>query len=231
MHSLHVRIQEFLSGEGGPGPTARKQPGRRLFFFISPQLILKFTEGVQWFYYIENYPGGATFSRGRGGVCGPNDNIYKNPYNLRVSRGSGTPIYPLWIRTWSHHQITLPHYMCKLPDILIPWICHNGILCSIFFCYFKGYWIFRKHMGIFASSYKGYLPVYFKEYCYLPLPLPSKQASSLYNTWVFSERNSSYSHSVVVNLLFNAPSICLFSVFGSCFVMYTSVPSLVLQSS
>ena len=35
-----------------------------------------------------------------------------------------------------------------------------------------------------------------------PLP-PSKQATSHYNTWVFCERNSSYSHSVVVDSLFN----------------------------
>ena len=29
--------------------------------------------------------------------------------------GVRTPYHPLWIRTWSHRQITLPHYMCKLP--------------------------------------------------------------------------------------------------------------------
>ena len=29
--------------------------------------------------------------------------------------GPGTPYHPLWIRTWSHRRITLPHYMCKLP--------------------------------------------------------------------------------------------------------------------
>ena len=32
---------------------ARKQSGCCCFF--SPQLILQFTEGVQWFYYRENY--------------------------------------------------------------------------------------------------------------------------------------------------------------------------------
>ena len=46
----HLQIQEFLSGEGGvPDLTARKQPGQR--FYFSYQLILQFTEGVQWFYY------------------------------------------------------------------------------------------------------------------------------------------------------------------------------------
>ena len=29
--------------------------------------------------------------------------------------GVRTPYHPLWIRTWSHRRITLPHYMCKLP--------------------------------------------------------------------------------------------------------------------
>ena len=29
--------------------------------------------------------------------------------------GGPAPFHPLWIRTWSHRRITLPHYMCKLP--------------------------------------------------------------------------------------------------------------------
>ena len=44
---------------GGPGPTAGKQSGQRRFFFCfvfySPELILQLAEGVQWFYYRENY--------------------------------------------------------------------------------------------------------------------------------------------------------------------------------
>ena len=58
---VHARNQEFYSG-GGPGPTAGKQSGQRCFFFgffNSPELILQLTEGVQWFYYRENY----TFQR------------------------------------------------------------------------------------------------------------------------------------------------------------------------
>ena len=69
---VHARIQEFLSGGGGGGggggrgPTARKQSGRH-------QLILQFTEWVQWFYYrgeegVQLLPGG-------GGV-------QRNPYSL-----------------------------------------------------------------------------------------------------------------------------------------------------
>ena len=47
----HGRIQDFF--QGGPGQTARKQS--EVFSFFSPQLILQFTEGVQWFYYRKNY--------------------------------------------------------------------------------------------------------------------------------------------------------------------------------
>ena len=48
-------------GGGGGRLTARKKPGQRCFFLFSfsPQLILQFIEGVQWFYYRENY----TFQR------------------------------------------------------------------------------------------------------------------------------------------------------------------------
>ena len=40
----HVQIQEFLSGGGGgPGPTARKQPGQR--FYFSSQLFYSLQRG------------------------------------------------------------------------------------------------------------------------------------------------------------------------------------------
>ena len=62
---VHARIQA-----GGRGPTARKQSGQ---CFFSHQLILQFTEWIQWFYYrgeegVQLLPGG-------GGV-------QRNPYNL-----------------------------------------------------------------------------------------------------------------------------------------------------
>ena len=71
-----VRIQEFLSGGrgggggGDRGPTARKHSGQ---CFFSHQLILQFTEWIQWFHYrgeegVQLLPGG-------GGV-------QRNPYNL-----------------------------------------------------------------------------------------------------------------------------------------------------
>ena len=55
------RIRNFIQGGGGggPGPTAGKQSGHRRFFFAlffySPELFLQLAEGVQWFYYRENY--------------------------------------------------------------------------------------------------------------------------------------------------------------------------------
>ena len=63
---VHARIQEFLSGgEGGGGgggsrPDDQKQSGQ---CFFSHQLILQFTEWIQWFYYrgeegIQLLPGG-----------------------------------------------------------------------------------------------------------------------------------------------------------------------------
>ena len=57
-HIIHARIQDFFSGRGGggPGSTARKQSGQRFFGVVDfCQFILQFTEGVQWFYYRENY--------------------------------------------------------------------------------------------------------------------------------------------------------------------------------
>ena len=70
---VHARIQEFSSGAGGGGgrgPTARKQSGQ---CFFSHQLILQFTEWIQWFYYrVEE---GVQLLPGGGG-------IQRNPYNL-----------------------------------------------------------------------------------------------------------------------------------------------------
>ena len=66
---VHARIQEFLSGGrgGGSNPTARKQSGQ---CFFSHQLILQFTEGIQWFYYrgeeeVQLLPGGGGVQRNR----------------------------------------------------------------------------------------------------------------------------------------------------------------------
>ena len=52
---VHARIQEFLSGGrgggGGGGVEARRPENSLDNVFFSHQLILQFTEGIQWFYY------------------------------------------------------------------------------------------------------------------------------------------------------------------------------------
>ena len=73
------RIRNFIQGVGGGGGS--RSDGRKTvwttsfffaLFFYSPELILQLAEGVQWFYYRENYiflmiqnfpgGGGLTFS-------------------------------------------------------------------------------------------------------------------------------------------------------------------------
>ena len=81
---------------GGPGPTARKQPGQR--FYFSSQLILQFTEGVQWFYCRENF----TFPRIQrgsnifqwGGGAGPTFSRWKMHINCDFPGGAQTPYPP-----------------------------------------------------------------------------------------------------------------------------------------
>ena len=59
---VHARNQEFYSG-GGVQVRRPENTLDNVFFFVlffnSPELILQLTEGVQWFYYRENY----TFQR------------------------------------------------------------------------------------------------------------------------------------------------------------------------
>ena len=75
---VHARIQEFLSGVGwggGGGGGGSRLDGQKTVWtmFFRHQLILQFTEWIQWFYYrgeegVQLLPGG-------GGV-------HRNPYNL-----------------------------------------------------------------------------------------------------------------------------------------------------
>ena len=56
-------------------PNGLKTFWSSFFFFFSPQLILQFTEGVQWFYYKKNYifskdPEGVPYFPGGGGGGG-----------------------------------------------------------------------------------------------------------------------------------------------------------------
>ena len=80
-----------------------------IFVLFSPQLILQFTEGVQWFYCWENYT--YTYQGSRGvhyfpgwgvsnfsqGVGGPNANFFRNPCTYLLFSGGGvrTPYPPL----------------------------------------------------------------------------------------------------------------------------------------
>ena len=140
---------------------------------------------------VELFPGG--------GGGGPNVDFYRNPYSVIFRKGGGGPDSPisLWIRTWSHRRITLPHYMCEL-SILLPWICRNGILCSIFLL-LSGILLDIDNLSV----HKEYLPVYFKEYCYPPPPPPPfKHASTIHGYFV---RATPLNHSVVVDSMFNVP--------------------------
>ena len=63
----------------------------------------------------------------------------------------------------------LSEYLYTLP----PWICHNGIgptTVSNTFDTDRDIGYSEKIWG-YLPVHEGYLPVYFKEYCYLPLPL------------------------------------------------------------
>ena len=58
---VNARNQDFFySGGGGGGVQVRRLENSLdnvffFFFFYTPELILQLTEGVQWFYYRENY--------------------------------------------------------------------------------------------------------------------------------------------------------------------------------
>ena len=57
------RIRNFIQGGGGGGVQVQRPENSLdnvvffflLCFFYSPELILQLAEGVQWFYYRENY--------------------------------------------------------------------------------------------------------------------------------------------------------------------------------
>ena len=75
---VHGRIQEFLSGGwggggGGGGGVEARRPENSLDIFFSHQLILQFTEWIQWFYY-RGEEGVQLLLGGRG--------VQRNPYNL-----------------------------------------------------------------------------------------------------------------------------------------------------
>ena len=117
MFRIHTCCNHILSAAEGFRRAGGNMRGS-LSVLFSPQLILKFKEGFQWFYCWENYTytlqriqrpsiifrgggggGGGVqfFSRG-----GPNANFYRNTYMyLLFSRGVSGPPIPLWIHTWA----------------------------------------------------------------------------------------------------------------------------------
>ena len=80
------------------------------FFFFSPQLILQFTEGVQWFYNRENYTfegsrGDPPFSKGGGSTFSTWVQMLISieihiTCDFQGGGGGPGPLSPLWIRTW-----------------------------------------------------------------------------------------------------------------------------------
>ena len=76
-------------GGGGSRPDGQKQSGQ---CFFSHQLILQFTEWIQWFYY-----------RGEEGVqLLPGGGVSKETHLTCDFQGGGgqDPLTPLWIHTW-----------------------------------------------------------------------------------------------------------------------------------
>ena len=93
---VHVRIQDFLSGGGGGGGGGggSRPDGQKTvwaMFFLSHQLILQYTEWIQWFYYREGRRR-SNFFQGVG--------VSKETHITCDFQGGADPLTPLWIRTW-----------------------------------------------------------------------------------------------------------------------------------
>ena len=71
--------------------------------------------------YFSKDRGGPTFLRGWGGGGSRVQVLISIETHITcdfLGGGGPDPLSPLWIRTWSHRRITLPHYMCKLPGMV-----------------------------------------------------------------------------------------------------------------
>ena len=128
----HVRCRYSCAD---PGIFVRRVQARRpenslvfYFLFFNPELILQFTEGVQWFYDIKNlyFPkdpeGVQYFFQGGGGLQffpgGFKCIFYSNPYNMWFSseRVSGPPIHHL-----DPYMLLIAHLgTCKKRIISLP---------------------------------------------------------------------------------------------------------------
>ena len=98
--------------------------------------------------------------------------------------------------------------------------------CVQYFCYCQGYWLFRKKYGDICQ--------FIRDTCLFTsrkiVPSPYKQASTMHGYFVSATHLTVIGWLLIHYLMF-LPFVCLFFVFGSCFVMCNSVSSLVLQSS
>ena len=121
---------------------------------------------------------------------------------------------------------------------LSPWICHNGIGPTTV----SNNFVTVRDIGYSEKKY-GDICQFMRDTClftsrnivscYPPPPTPSKQASTIHGYFV-SATTYTVIRLLLIHSLINVLPICLFSVVGSCFVhvvMYTSVPSLILQTS
>ena len=105
------RIRTFFQGGGG---VQIRRPEKSLdnfffffffaLFFYSPELILQLAEGVQWFYYRENYTflriqRGSRIFQGGGGSNFFLMLISKETHIICDFPGDPDPLSPLWIRT------------------------------------------------------------------------------------------------------------------------------------
>ena len=107
---VHARIQEFCQawGGGGGGVEARRPENSVDNVFFSHQIILQFTEWIQWFYY----SGEEGFQRLPGVGVSKETHI---TCDFRGGRGPD-PLTPLWIRTWGRltHRIMVYQNLNKI---------------------------------------------------------------------------------------------------------------------
>ena len=115
---------------------------------------------------------GPTFFRGGGGGGGGGGliSIETHITSLVIFQGVRAPYHP----SGSTHGLIVGYlYLTTCENysvsILLPWTCHNGTLCPIFLL-LSGILDIRKKKWRYLLVHKGYLPVYFKEYCYPPPP-------------------------------------------------------------
>ena len=120
-------------GGGGPGPTARKQPGQR--FYLSSQLILQFTEGVQWFYlqrklYFSKDPEGSNIFQGGG------YNFFQREMHITCDfQGGGQDPYPPSGSAHGHVRRDRHLRICNEYRLIHTWVAaHKQLISAQMYC-------------------------------------------------------------------------------------------------